>query len=766
LKGISEFNINTIYKIEGVFDSPPYYNNNDYIVGPLTVHAVNDCNKCPDYITVSGSFTYIQQQKCIVKGTITEYHGEKQLRVQQIEYKKPTGTEEIIAYMSSDMIKGVGPKTAEKIVNGFERKNKHHKGFGADTLDIIENDYEKITIVPGITFEKARKIHESVVANLINQKTILYLNKITNNSLTTGLIQKLIKKYGNNTVSIIQEDPYILSELPGIGFKKADGIAIKSGHSYNSLSRIKNAVKYIIKNAEAYGHCYLLKDSLFRDLSKLVNTGSYTLEYEDYSSKLDKIVSIGEIIQDNGMYYSVSVYYKELFCADTLKEYTTKQPDLELDNSIIDDSLLEFKTREGFELETRQKEFIYNFFKAPVSILNGRAGTGKSTTINALLFVIDKNMSIDYRLIAPTGKAAKRITELTKKEATTIHRLLCVQEDGTFFYDKDNKLETDLIILDEASMLNIHLFTSLLEAIDITRTSFLIIGNVDQLPAIGPGHILNDLLLSKTIQSTTLNVIKRQGRESTIIMNAEKIIKGKMIITSQNGKKDFLVEYEEDAYELQKKISKYYNILIKKWGLDYQDIQIICPQREGTLGTKTFNSIIQGYHEDNKKETMTIKNKSFRIGDRVVHCKNDYNAVHYTKSGNSYCEKFNKYNKTITGIFNGDTGTVHDIKTTEEKKQLIVKYDNIYIMYESFENIELAYALTVHKLQGSQSDIVIIPVHSTNYIMLNKNLGYTAVTRAQKMVIIVGQESAIKHMVTNNNTRRNTRLKELIKGRA
>lgn len=654
---------------------------------------------------------------------------------------------------------------------------------------------------------------------------------LTRFNISPNKIMKVYKVHGIDTLNIIQNKPYSLSDrVRGFGFATCDRIALSmEKFTIHNIERIKHGIIYCMEKAlNEEGHCYIEREELVAraieelSLSLPLNVCSqylkngkdgekvfikiydkvYSKDYNDLKVEYERVKAIREYrkndekiyidtIKMDELLYALSMLIEnkilvvvndsnkeliylsyvqkiEVHCAKLLSNYLTIENKKVLDIN-LDHLISAYEETKGIKLETRQIDGIKMMLDNNFGILAGSAGSGKTFSLNALIDIFDfvykeAGTKLLVSLCAPTGKAAKRMSESTNMEAKTIHRLLGYRGDS-FEYNENNKLPANVVIVDETSMLDIFLFHELLKALDPLKTKLLLVGDHKQLPPVGPGSPFVDLLNNKFVPKTILNVIKRQADGSGIIKNANRII-DKEMIESDNANKDFfIIPVEEKEEAVDKMIQCTKRLVEKNYTLD--DIEIICPQKRGVIGTKEMNARLQEIFNpsSNNKPTLKFGDTLFRVGDKVIHTSNNYNMQHYKVNISNYLEPIDGQ-----GIFNGEIGAIIDIieeqtENESKKKNIIVKYDDIYTIYEheDLDALELAYALTVHKVQGSQFKAVITCFHYTNFMMLNNNLGYTAITRAQEFVAVVGQVKAIKHMIRNVVTfRRNTNLNNYI----
>ena len=788
--------VGTNLKITGRFDYKIYENSdNGYKIYTFEIEKIIDEDdfehEAQDTISVTGYYEVNEHcaiLPCKIVGTVGMYKGEKQLKAETVEFIEPATDEGIISFLSCGIIKGVGEKTARNIVMGYKSAKGYIEGFGSRTLEVIKNEPLLLVKIRGINSDKAQVIHDSYMENMEYQNVMIFFQRF---GVSSARAMKIYNTYKGTSIAIAEQNPYMFANIRGFGFKSCDEIARKLGIDPHSIFRLESALKSVLESAEMDGHCYLFKDKLLEATSKALSDESDTIEEDELEEAFRRMINAGHLVN---ITYSENderceaVYTKEMYkleyeAALAIKNIAACKCEDKICN--VDRLIEEFERNKGFELEDMQKEAVKAVFETNMLILTGSAGSGKTTTVECMIYVLQRYFEnkeeMSFMLAAPTGKAAKRLTEITGFEAMTIHRLLQFSyENKGFFYRQGNELPYDLIVIDESSMLSIDLAHALFTAIS-AGTTVVLIGDTQQLPSVGAGNVLDDMIKSDVIKVVKLNVIKRQADGSGIITNANKIINGEMpeII---NENKDFFIVEEEDKNKVVKKTLEALTRLMTGYNYSIDDVQVICPQKTSEIGTYEMNKAIQEMVNPSTGGKAEIKrgNSVFREGDKVIHLSNNYETPHYqrdTLNGRYVAEE-------NCGVFNGDIGRIIEIskinevnldlddsdndnesKTTAEKR-VAVQYDDFIIIYQisELEEIDLAYSLTVHKMQGSQCEAAIILCHMRNFVMLNRNLGYTAVTRAKKMACIIGQKKAIKVMVSNVKiNERNSMLCELLK---
>lgn len=660
----------------------------------------------------------------------------KQLSVKAYEKTIPTTIQGMERYLASGVIKGVGEKIAKKIVDKF----------GKDTLKVIEEYPEKLSTIKGITLAKALNISSIFHEQKELRVVMLYLQDF---GITPAYAQKIYKKYRESTIDVVTTNPFRLAdEIFGIGFKIADSIAFKVGIDEYSPYRIKAGLKYSLTQATLNGHVYLPKKILLENTQELLNIELEVIENALAELQIEKVIWQDKINNLEVVYLNL-FFYAENFVAKKLLELSSnvisKSEGIDLVISNIEDE-------DNIILAENQKEAVREALSNGVLVITGGPGTGKTTTINTIIKIL-KQDGYEIELAAPTGRAAKRMSETTGMEAKTIHRLLGItfisEDTKKQFFDKneENPIETDVIIIDESSMVDILLMNALLKAIE-AGTRLILVGDVDQLPSVGPGNVLRDIINSECLNVVRLTEIFRQAQESAIVMNAHRINKGEYPILNEKNKDFFFVRRTSVETVCDTIIDLITTRLPSFIDCDKnKDIQVLTPMRKSPLGIYNLNKIIQekvNPHSENKNEKET-RGIIFREGDKVMQLKNNYNMTW------QLIGKFGNIIDDGLGVFNGDEGIISEIDN--ESEVITVCFDeNKYVDYDftQLDELELSYAITIHKSQGSEYKIVIIPIHSGPPMLLSKNLLYTAVTRAKELAVIVGVEETLFRMVDNN----------------
>lgn len=702
-------------------------------------------------VTCVGNFHFIEEGELLrMEGEYTTHklYG-LQFAVQTSEVCEPEDLVSIERYLGSGAIKGVGAALAGRIV----------KKFREDTFRIIEEEPERLAEVKGISERKAREIAVQAEEKKDLRRAMIYLQKY---GISTTLAAKIYQQYGRNVYRIIEENPYRLADdVAGVGFKTADEIAAKVGIHTDSDYRIRSGIFYTLMQSIGEGHVYLLKDALTWRAGKLLEVEIDNIEKYLMDLAMEKKVVLKEA-EDGVRVYSSRFYYMELNVAKMLH-------DLNISEEVSRERLLErlgkIEDATGLFLDEMQRKAVMEAAKQGILVLTGGPGTGKTTTINAMIRLFESE-GMTILLAAPTGRAAKRMTETTGYEASTIHRLLEVSGNpeeetiGGFQRNEENPLDTDVLIIDEVSMVDLPLMNALLKAV-MPGTRLILVGDQNQLPSVGPGSVLKDIIASRCFPVVMLTKIFRQAGESDIVVNAHKINRGEPVILDNKSRDFFFLKRQEPNVIIsvmltliQKKLPKYVNAGI-------YDIQVMTPMRKGLLGVERLNQILQQYLNppSPEKSEREYADRLFREGDKVMQIKNNYQLEWKIQT---------KYGLTVDkgqGVFNGDMGVVREINTYEET--ITVEYDEhrqVVYPYSMMDELELAYAITVHKSQGSEYPAVVIPLLQGPRQLYHRNLLYTAVTRAKKCVTLVGSEAVFQEMIRNNqDQKRNTSLAERIR---
>ncbi|HBJ2609993.1 ATP-dependent RecD-like DNA helicase [Clostridium botulinum] len=717
-------------EIQGFIEDILFKNDeNGYVVAKI--------RKKKELITIVGCMPYITEgQNLKLKGewVIHPQFG-NQFKVEVCEEIVPDTVAGIERYLSSGIISGIGPVTAKKIV----------KKFGEETLNILDSNIERLTEIEGIGKKKIEVIYDSYIKQNEVRNIMMFFQ---NYGVTPNQCMKVYKRFGENSISIVKENPYILTEeIRGIGFKTADKIARSLGIASNSPFRIQSGINYIINGFCSLGNTYMPLEKLVSEAMDILGVREEEIHENIYNNIAENKLKI-EKVKEQSCVFTLPYYYCELGVTKKILSLSLSQYDNL--NINIEDEIASFEKNNNIKFHDSQREAIKGALENGVEIITGGPGTGKTTIINCITEIFEKaNMKV--YMAAPTGRAAKRMSETTGREAKTIHRMLemGVSEDDTeevFSKGEETPLECDVVIIDEASMIDIILMNTLLKAIAL-GTRIIIVGDVDQLPSVGPGNVLRDLIESKCVKVVRLKEIFRQSKESMIIVNAHRINDGEMPIINKKDKDFYFIECSEPK-KIVNTLLELSNRRLPKFNKSWHkihDIQILSPMRKGVLGVSSLNKELQSVlnpKNDSKKE-MEFKDYIFRVGDKVMQTKNNYSLKWTRASGEGEAEGL--------GIFNGDVGYIEDID--EEKETIQVLFDNERrVIYENLylDEIDLAYAVTIHKSQGSEFPVVIMPAFKGPPLLMNRNLLYTGITRAKRLVVLVGSLKSINFMVQND----------------
>ena len=689
-----------------------------------------------DEVTCVGVFQFISEGESVeLKGEYTVHpsYG-PQFQVESYAIKAPQDIVSIERYLGSGAIKGVGAALAARIVRRFKE----------DTFRIIEEEPERLAEIKGISERKAQEIAEQTEEKRELRQAMIFLQ---NYGISLTLAVKIYQTYQLDMYRIIQENPYKLAEdVTGVGFKIADEIAHKVGIHMDSDFRIRSGILYVLQQASLEGHTYLPKELLTRRACELLEVDTDAVEKHYMDMTIDRKLVMKQT-EDQVQIYASTFYYMELNVAVMLRELNVKY---DFSETAVEQRIRKIEELSDLKLDEMQHIAVVEAVRSGLLVITGGPGTGKTTTINTIIQFFESE-GMDISLAAPTGRAAKRMSETTGYEAKTIHRLLelsgGMDEHAGFERNEQNPLETDVLIIDEMSMVDITLIHNLLKAV-VAGTRVILVGDVNQLPSVGPGCVLKDIIDSHACNVVRLNRIFRQASESDIIVNAHKINRGEPVVLD-NKSRDFFFLKRYDANVIisiciqliQQKLPKYVNA-------EPFDIQVLTPMRKGLLGVERLNTILQQYLNppDAKKAEHKHGQTIFRVGDKVMQIKNNYQAEWEVRS---------RYNIPIEkglGVFNGDMGLVREINTFSEI--LTVEYEEgrmVEYPFKELDQLELAYAITIHKSQGSEYPAVIIPLLTGPRMLMNRNLLYTAVTRARKCVTLVGDEKAFYNMEANVN---------------
>ena len=672
-----------------------------------------------DEQTVVGSFYDVTVGAILtVEGSwrIDSRYG-RQFVAQSWSEEMPATIVGIEKYLGSGLIKGIGPKFAGLIV----------AQFGLETFEVIENDIDRLLEVPGIGKGRVAMIRESWEKQKDVKDIMVFLQGLGVSSTFAG---KIYKAYGKDSIKKVQDNPYCLADdIWGIGFKTADGIAEKLGYEKNDLRRCRSGIFYTLNKLSEDGHCYSEREQLIKSAKELLQA-----DEEPINEALDQMIEAEDLILDEEAIFLPPFYYSEVGVANRLKRLLDDPT-----GNLFDESLdfEEIVKHTSIQYDDVQVAAIRQAILSKVMVLTGGPGTGKTTTTLGIIAALE-SLGQSILLAAPTGRAAKRMSEATGKEAKTIHRLLEYNPAEGYKRDDENPLEGGALIVDESSMVDIILMNTLLKAVP-SHMRLILVGDIDQLPSVGAGNVLRDIIDSGVVPVIRLTRIFRQAQTSRIITNAHKINQGIFPDISNGKDADFFFIKQEDPELAAKEIVNIVkNRIPKAYGIKSRDIQVLAPMQRSVVGATNLNIALQEAINPVGK-SLSRGGFSFRVGDRVMQIMNDYDL----------------------DVFNGDIGVVELVNV--EEKRLVVRYDNGSVEYENddLDELTLAYATTIHKSQGSEYPVVVIPLLMTHFVMLQRNLVYTAITRAKKICIIVGTTKALAYSIHNMVVlKRNTRLKE------
>lgn len=705
---------------------------NGYTVGVLEAD--------DEEITIVGFLPMLRQGEYIqVKGDMKfhENYGE-QLEVKEYRPIVPTTEDTIRSYLASGVIKGVGEKMADRIVDAF----------GVESLVIIEKDPGRLQEISGVGKKKAKQIIESYKAQNQLREIILFF---TQYGVTPNMAVKIFKKYKNDAITVVQENPYRLAdEIYGIGFKVADGIARSMGIAPDSRHRIHAGLLYTLNRFHLEGHTYIPADQLITATHSLLGASQERLKEAVNNLALDNRIQL-ENFDEQVIVYSLPYYYAETGVAKKVIELT--QGDLEAVTVDLDERILSIEEKNDLDLASRQKEAVKEAVNNGMLVVTGGPGTGKTTTINTIIKLFE-SMEMTVVLAAPTGRASKRMTETSGKEAKTIHRLLEIgySEEGDeelgmlFNRNEENPLTAEVIIIDEASMIDITLMNSFLKAVR-KGTRVILVGDIDQLPSVGPGNVLRDIIDSGIVTVVRLNEIFRQAKESMIVVNAHKVNQGQYPVLNRKGK-DFFFMVKRDKEEI---LATLLEVVKTRLPNHYEyssttDIQVLSPMKKGEVGTLNLNQALQEHLNPpaSHKKEKKLKDKIFREGDKVMQMKNNYSLKWL-----NHDEKAFEYKGE--GVFNGDLGYITRIdRDSEEVEVLFDDQKEVIYDFTKLDELDLAYATTVHKSQGSEFPVIVMPMTWGPPMLLTRNLFYTAITRAKELVVLIGEEKFLRMMIDND----------------
>lgn len=688
--------------------------------------------------TATGYMPFISEGESVALSGVWTQHPDygEQFRTDYYETVLPSDEEAIVKYLGSGIISGIREATAKKLV----------EHFGTDVLDIMLKEPERLAEVKGISKEKAKKIGASFADTRSMQNVVMFLQQY---SISANMAVKIHNALGAKAVDMIKKNPYILADMvDGIAFKTADTIAFNMGIPRNSMERIKAGVKHTLRDAAfSGGHVFLPKTVLTEHCAYKLNVEEAEVEAAVAGLIGDKSI-FPDKVDGIDAYYLYEYYEAEYYISRRLIALANSEQKFTMNEADAEKAIDEYEKSSDIRLAAMQRSAVVTALVSGCMVLTGGPGTGKTTTINTIIKLLE-DLKLSIALAAPTGRAAKRMSQVTGCEAKTIHRLLGVQRASEgysiFVHNEENPLPHDVIILDEVSMVDITLMSAFLKAVK-RGARVIFSGDADQLPSVGPGNIIHDMIESKTVPVIQLNQIFRQAEESLIIVNAHRINHGEIPDLKARSNDFFFLRRrtpEESAYTV---MDLFKNRLPKSYGVDpISSIQVISPTKKGLAGTVALNKLLQSHINpyDELRPQYAYGNTIFRVGDKVMQTKNNYDIVYTRENG-----------EDGTGIFNGDMGIIEAIFARD--KMMVIVFDEdkrVEYPFTNLDELDLAYAVTVHKSQGSEFPIVIMPVCSFTPVLMSRNLFYTAVTRARDMVVLVGSEKTVMNMTMNNQYR-------------
>ncbi|MEG0641339.1 MAG: ATP-dependent RecD-like DNA helicase [Clostridium sp.] len=738
-------------EVDGIVTSIVYNNeDNGYTVAKIK------CEQDRENYSIVGYMPYLSEgQKIHIKGEWA-YHKNfgKQIKVDSFKEILPTTIEGVEKYLASGLIHGIGPVTAKKII----------KAFGENALDIMEKTPHRLSEIEGIGAKKVEKIAESLKDQKELKEIMIFLQS---HGITSSYGIKIFKKYGAASITVLRENPYgLCDDIPGIGFKTADKIAKSLGMDANSPFRIASGIKYVLNMSTHNGHVYLpIKECIQKSIEELkVEVELVKAGIETLNVNRDIVIDVDEeqTDEDNKQcIYIPAMFFSEVKSAKKIVELDLNR--IKVDSSKLTIEIEDFEKENNIKFAPEQIDAIKEAVGNGVCVITGGPGTGKTTIIKCIIQIFE-NRSLNVCLCAPTGRAAKRMSESTGCEAKTIHRLLQVEfiseetDRSSFAKGEDDTIEADVIIVDEASMIDVVLMSSLLKAMSST-TRLILVGDVDQLPSVGPGNVLCDIIESGGVAVSRLKHIFRQSNESLITINAHKINNGEMPILNEKDK-DFFFLQNRSGQGMIDEIQNLVNIRLPKFKKDLdkmKDIQVLSPTRRGESGVINLNNSLQEILNPKavSKAEKKVGEYTLRVGDKVMQTKNNYQLT---------WESLVSLDEGV-GIFNGDIGYIKSINNEEGKAYIIYDEDKkVEYDFSSLDEVELAYAITIHKSQGSEFPVCIIPVSYGPPMLMTRNLIYTGVTRAKSLLVLIGTKQMLECMVKNKTiSKRYSSLKNRIK---
>ncbi len=726
----------TILQLEGIVENIVYRNDeNGY-----TVLELSDSD---DYITAVGVMPLANPgDKVVLTGGFTEHRSYgRQFAAQTCEVCRPTEAADILRYLSSGAVKGVGPSTAQKLV----------REFGEATLDVMENNPERVAQLKGISTEKALEFSAQLKANVGVRTLMLYLGEY---GIGNAATVKIFKVFGTQAVERIKENPYILCGGDfGISFESADAIAKRENLDSDSAVRVRAGIGYVLRHNEGNGHTCLPKDKVIATAAGFLRVGAEHVAECAEEMVFDRSL-MADKIGDRDFLFTPRMHLCEMYIASRMQMMLAFPAEQE---ARIDEAIAALEEENNIEYADLQKQAITAALTEGVMVLTGGPGTGKTTTLNAIIKLLQRKGK-KVMLAAPTGRAAQRMSELTGDEAKTLHRLLEVswdkQDNPVFNKNERNQLKCDALIIDEMSMVDCAIFESVMRALPV-GCRLILVGDSDQLPSVGAGNVLGDLIDSGVLPVIRLNEIFRQAQQSLIVTNAHKIVCGQMPVLN-NTKQDFFFLQKNIKSEVTEIIADLCQTrLPNAYGYSpFENIQVLCPSKKGELGTAELNHRLQARLNppDDGKTEATVGGHTFREGDKVMQIKNNYDIRWFRDNG-----------ETGEGVFNGDIGIIERIDRKSKNIRVNFYDKTATLSFEAAADLDFAYAVTVHKSQGNEFDAVVMPMFSGPPQLYYRNLLYTAVTRAKKTLILVGTPQTVEYMVNNNRqTKRYSALKKFL----
>lgn len=677
-----------------------------------------------DLVTVVGTMPDVHVGSVLSLEGIWKVDGRygRQFLAQRWEETLPATVYGIEKYLGSGLIKGIGPRFASRIV----------QKFGKDTLDVIEETPDVLVEVTGIGKVRVERIKKSWQDQKEIKNIMLFLQ---DHGVSTGHATKIYKTYGSGSIQVVRENPYRLADdIWGIGFKTADMIASGLGIEKERFIRLRSGILYTLNKLSESGHCYALREQLLQTAQTLLD-----VEEPELSVTLDEMIRTSDVIKDGEAIYLPPFYFAETGCAKRLMRLLSAQKNVSADEEKVWQGVVQ---ESGFSYDEVQLQAIRTAVSSKVMVLTGGPGTGKTTTTLGMISAC-KRAGQRIVLAAPTGRAAKRMSEATGMEAKTIHRLLEYKPPEGYQKNEENPLEGDVLILDECSMIDVMLMYNLLKAVPEPMT-LIMVGDTDQLPSVGAGNVLKDVIDSGRIPVVRLQRIFRQAQGSRIVMNAHRINQGRPIDMRGGKDSDFFFAEEQTGEGIVRRIVKYCTVNLPRYyhADALRDIQVLTPMQRGETGAANLNQVLQEAMNPNGP-SLRRGGTQYRLGDKVMQIRNDYDKE----------------------VFNGDIGMIADVD--QEERELIVDFDGRRVTYDvtELDELALAYATTIHKAQGSEYPIVLMPFSMSHFVMLQRNLLYTGVTRAKKALIIIGEKKAVSYAIRNEKTSgRNTKLAERLRG--